>query len=169
MAFDLMVMLWVFKVLKAKGVDQRVIERLTNIYKDNITVVVVNGIPGKAIPNMRWSMKQGDLPSVFWFCYGIEPLLCYLEKRLQGLSIYSTPVLGPNLPGDPPLPPLTENLKLLGFVDDVKAAISSMHEFSLVDRASLMFEMASGCQLHRDPNSGKVRLLPLGSLPSKRI
>ena len=91
MAFDLMIMLWVFQVLRAKGVDQRVIERLKNIYQDNITVVVVNGVPGKAVKNTRWSMRQGDLPSVFWFCYGIEPLVIYLEKRLKGLTIYSSP------------------------------------------------------------------------------
>ena len=37
-----------------------------------------------------------------------------------------------------------------------------MNEFLLVDRASLLFEMASGCELHRDPASGKVKFLPLG-------
>ena len=37
-----------------------------------------------------------------------------------------------------------------------------MNEFLLVDRASLLFENASGCELHRDPASGKVKFLPLG-------
>ena len=37
-----------------------------------------------------------------------------------------------------------------------------MAEFSLVDQGSLLFEMASGCILHRDPASGKVKFLPLG-------
>ena len=37
-----------------------------------------------------------------------------------------------------------------------------MNEFLLVDRASLLFEKASGCELHRDPTSGKVKFLPLG-------
>ena len=37
-----------------------------------------------------------------------------------------------------------------------------MNEFLLVDRASLLFENASGCELHRDPTSGKVKFLPLG-------
>ena len=31
-----------------------------------------------------------------------------------------------------------------------------------MDRASLLFEQASGCELHRDPTSGKVKFLPLG-------
>ena len=45
-AFDKMSMLWIFKVLLAKGLDFRVIQRLFNIYKNNITVLVVNNIHG---------------------------------------------------------------------------------------------------------------------------
>ena len=161
-AFDFMVMLWVFKVLLAKGIDPAVIKRLENIYKENITVVVVNNILGKSFVNNRWSMRQGDLPSVYWFAYGIDPLVSYLEKRLQGITIYSTPMLGPTLPGTPRLPPQAEVYKLIAYVDDVKPAITSMNEFLLVDRASLLFENASGCELHRDPTSGKVKFLPLG-------
>ena len=32
----------------------------------------------------------------------------------------------------------------------------------MVDRGSAIFESASGCQLHRDPTSGKVKFLHLG-------
>ena len=52
-AFDYMVMLWVFKVLLAKGVDPAVIKRLKNIYVNNITTVVINNIPGNSFPNNR--------------------------------------------------------------------------------------------------------------------
>ena len=103
-----------------------------------------------------------ELPSSLWFCYGIDPLVSSLNQRLHGIKLYSTPVAGPVLPGVPPLAPLTETFKLLCYLDDVKPAISTMFEFILVDNASLLFERASGCQLHRDPNSGKVKLLPLG-------
>ena len=105
-AFDFMVMLWVFKVLLAKGLDPAVIDRLKNIYRENITIVVVNNVLGKAFINNRWSMRQGDLPSVFWFAYGIDPLVIYLDKRLLGITIYSTHMLGPTLPAEPPLPNL---------------------------------------------------------------
>ena len=83
-AFDFKVMLWVFQVLLAKGVDPAVISRLKNIYRNNITIVVVNNMLGKSFVDNRWSMRQGDLPSVYWFAYGIDPLITYLEKRLQG-------------------------------------------------------------------------------------
>ena len=133
-----------------------------NIYRNNITVVIVNNIPGKAFINERWSMRQGDLPSVFWFSYGIDPLILYLEKYLQGITVYSTPTLGPTLPHCPPLPPVEEKYQLIVYVDDVKPAITSMQEFLLVDRASLLFEKVSGCELHRDPTSSRVNFLSLG-------
>ena len=84
----------------------------------------------------------------------------------MGITLSSTPVYDPvplRLPPLRPLPclpPLQEVFKLLCFVDDLKVSITSMHEFILVDSASLLFENASGCKLHRDPNSGKVKFLP---------
>ena len=56
----------------------------------------------------------------------------------------------------------SEVYKLIAYVDDVKPSITSMHEFNIVDQGSALFEAASGCKLHRDPNSGKVKFLPLG-------
>ena len=91
-----------------------------------------------------------------WFAYGIDPLICFLEKRLQGILIHSLPIHGP--PPDEksgPLPNLEIRYKLIGYADDLKPSITAMHEFSLVDRASLLFEKSSGCKLNSDPRSGK--------------
>ena len=49
----------------------------------------------------------------------------------------------------------------MAYADDVKPAISSMSEFSLVDRACGLMERGSGVKLHRDPDSGKVKFLAL--------
>ena len=46
-AFDFLVMNWVFLVLQKKGVSEAVINRLRNLYTDNISIVVVNNIEGK--------------------------------------------------------------------------------------------------------------------------
>ena len=37
-----------------------------------------------------------------------------------------------------------------------------MAEFYLVDKACKLFELASGCKLHRDPASNKCKILALG-------
>ena len=37
-----------------------------------------------------------------------------------------------------------------------------MEEFLLVDRACKLFELSSGCKLHRDPASNKCKFLALG-------
>ena len=52
--------------------------------------------------------------------------------------------------------------KLTAYVDDVNPSVTSMQEFKLIDKGSALFEAASGCMLHRDPSSGKVKFLPLG-------
>ena len=41
-AFDYMVLLWVLKVLKAKGLDQEVNNMILNMYDNSLTVVVAN-------------------------------------------------------------------------------------------------------------------------------
>ena len=112
--------------------------------------------------NLRWSVRQGDRPSSILFCYGIDPHLDWLFRRLRGIPIYSMPAAGPVLEREPFPLSHTETYRLIGYIDDVKPAITSMAEFSLVDRGSAIFEAASGCILHRDPSSGKVKFLPLG-------
>ena len=160
-AFDWLCLDWVYKVLHKKGMPRQVLGRLQNLYRENIAIVVVNNMHGAAVRNDRLSLKQGDLPSMILFSYGIDPLLDYLEKRLQGILISSLPSHGPVQLGAAPIPPLEERYKLIGYADDVKPAITSMQEFSIVDRAMGLFEGASGCKLHRDPASQKCKFLPL--------
>ena len=163
-AFDYLVMSWVFMVLKKKGVRQAVIDRLTNLYQYNWSIVVVNNMEGKHIKNNRLSLRQGDVPSMFFFAYGIDPLISYLESRLTVILIYSLPVHGPAFSDSVSgiLPAIEERFKVISYADDLKPAITSMEEFSLVNTASAMFEAASGCRLHRNPSSNKCKFLPLG-------
>ena len=88
---------WVFSVLQKKGLSQEVINRYINLYQDNLSVIVVNNIEGKCIKNLRLYLRQGDIPSMIFFAYGIDPLISYLDKRLTGILITSLPVLGPAL------------------------------------------------------------------------
>ena len=79
---------------------------------------------------------------MFFFAYGIDPLICYLESRLTGILIHSLPVQGPAPPGSVSgtLPPLEERYKVISFADDLKPAITSMEEFSLVNISSALFD-----------------------------
>ena len=88
-AFDFLVMSWVFLVLKRKGLAEAVISRLKNLYEDNLSIIVVNNIEGKCVKNIRLSLRQGDIPSMYFFAYGIDPLISYLDKRLSGILITS--------------------------------------------------------------------------------
>ena len=162
--FDWLDMAWVYLVLSKKGVSDKVIQRIKNLYNDSVSVVMVNNIQGRVFPNIRGSLRQGDKPSMFWFSVGIDPLLNYLEKRLQGILISSIPVHGPTLPNQnsPVLDPMKEEYKVQAYADDVKPAITTMEEFDIVDEACTLLEKASGVKLHRDPATEKVKFLPLG-------
>ena len=153
----------VYLVLARKGVSQEVIN-IDRLYKQSFTIVVVNNIPGRTLPNIRGSFREGDIPSMFWFAIGIDPLLIYLDKRLTGIPIATLPVAGPppETSAGQALPPLVQLYKVVAYADDVKPSISSMQEFLLVDNACCLIERASGVKLHRDPAAGKVKFLALG-------
>ena len=103
---------------------------------NNITIVVVNNVLGKAFTNYRLSLRQGDVPSMDWFAYGIN----YLDKRLKVILIHSLPIHGPSPSGAAwPLSPVEERYILVGYADDLKPAVTSMQEFSLVGTASASF------------------------------
>ena len=63
--FDWLDMAWVYLVLEVMGVAVNVIERIRNLYADSISVVMVNNVQGRAFPNLRGSLRQGDIPSMF--------------------------------------------------------------------------------------------------------
>ena len=137
------------------------INRLKNLYSKSISIFVVKDVPGKAVPSLCESLCQGELPSMHIFCYGIDPLIVYLEKQLKGILIASLPVSGPVTQSDPPLKPIEERYKVIGYADDVKPAISNINQFSVVDKGMTLFEKASGCKLNRNPANKKCKFLPL--------
>ena len=132
------------------------------MYTHNLSVVVVNNVQGAAVENVRLTLRQGDVPGMELFCFGIDPLLHRLERLLQGILIASVPVHGPSPQGMPPLPKLEQRFKLIGYADDTKPAITNMEEFTTVDNSLALFERASGCKVHRDPLNKKCKFLPLG-------
>ena len=79
-----------------------------------------------------------------WFAIGIDPLLLLLERKLQGIQICSLPAAGPLEMTQVMLPPVEERYKVYGLADDVKASVSCMSEFSVIEDAVKLFESSSG-------------------------
>ena len=90
-------------MLLAKGLSQDNTARFLNMYRDAAIRVVVNNEVGKEIKVKR-CVRQGAPPSMLLFLYNVDPVIVFLEKRLTGILLYSMPVLGPGLPGQPNLP-----------------------------------------------------------------
>ena len=59
-AFDWLCMDWVQLVLLRKGMAREAVARITNLYYNNSTFIVVNNKLGKTIENRRHSLRQGD-------------------------------------------------------------------------------------------------------------
>ena len=134
-AFDWLVLSWVWKVMTKLGVDSSVVARLARLYEDSRTIVVVNNKLGRILHDTRGSLRQGGCASMQWFAIGIDPLVRYLERRLQGILISSLPVLGPAFHGETmPLPPLQEHFKLMAYCDELKPSVSCM-AIKIIDEA----------------------------------
>ena len=91
-AFCNMVTTWCYQVLAKKGIDKQVISRYKHLYEDNVSLVVGNNIVGKAVKNIRQSIRQGDKFAIELFSFMMDPFLEYSAKRLKGILIYSSPV-----------------------------------------------------------------------------
>ena len=57
---------------------------------------------------------------------------------------------------------LTEKYTLISYVNDLKPAVNYIEEIILCMDKCAKLEGASGVQFHRDPTSGKVKILPVG-------
>ena len=104
-AFCNMVVTWCLQVMYRKGLDPAVIARYRNLYDDNFSIIVVNGVQGRCVKNTRMSVRQGDKFAMELFSFGMDPILGYLKRRLTGILIHSAPVQGPVLLPIPPPPP----------------------------------------------------------------
>ena len=103
-AFCNMVATWCYKVMCRKGLCEEVLARYQNLYEDNLSIIVVNNLQGKCVINTRQSIRLGDKFAMELFSYGMDPILGYLEKRLQGILVHSIPIQGPVLLPRPPRP-----------------------------------------------------------------
>ena len=50
----------------------------------------------------------------------------------------------------------------MGYIDDVKAVVTTIQEFTTLDNALQLYKKASGSELHRDPSTRKCQILTLG-------
>ena len=89
-AFDMMVSSWPIKVLVKKGVGPVMEAWLKSLFDNVYSTVVANGVLEATIKLER-SLRQGDLPSMTLFAFGIYPHLSRLLERLQGIPLYTRP------------------------------------------------------------------------------
>ena len=159
--FDFLCLKFVRSVLRKKGVCEAVLERLERLYIRGTTRVSVNNFLGSPIKNIMQSLCQGDL-SMLWFILAMDPLLKSLKHLLRGIVIWTVQVEGPLEEGKLGPLLLKETFVVCGYADDVKPMVNNMDEVKIIVEQCTKLEKASGVKLHRNPQSGKCKLLPLG-------
>ena len=107
------------------AIAKEVIKRYSNFYQDNFSIIEVTNMSGKTVRNSRLSLHQGDIPSMFFFAFGIDPLIVYLEKKQPSFMISSLPLLGP---AHHVLSAPEECYNVVSYAYDLKSAITTMHE-----------------------------------------
>ena len=100
---------------------------------------------------------------MLFFCYVIDPILHSLNSLLTGFTRLSIPLHGPLSQHQSSPSLLSDTLKLISYANDLKPFIRTMEEISLIIEECSRLELALGVQLHRDPASGKVKILLLGN------
>merc|ERR1712105_95341 len=123
---------------------------------------IINNEQQVRILNRRKNIKQGDKTSSLFYCFAMEGVLLHLNNKLQGHVYHKLPTVGPKHPklGGPN--PVEARQKAMGYIDDVKAVVTSVQEFTTLDNALQLYEKSSGSELHRDPTTKKCQILTLG-------
>ena len=99
---------------------------------------------------------------MLFFCLAIDPLLHSLNSQLTGFTRLTISLPGPVNEMESSPPQLKETLKLISYADDLKPVVHSLDEITFYIMECNKLELASGVQLHRNPMSGKVKILLLG-------
>ena len=163
-AYDLLAVSWTWLVLEAKGCSPSFVSTMRRIYEESpdYVITIINNEQQKKILNLRNSIKQGCRGSTELFTHSIDPVLAKLDRNLAGICYHKMATEGPKHPVLGPPLAVETRLKLIGFVDDIKAILRSIEEFKLLDGTISLFEKSSGSRLHRDPATKKCQLLALG-------
>ena len=160
--FDFLQMDFVYFCMRKYGFSDKAINIFKNVYGSALALSVVNGQRSKIINDLRETLRQGGSGSMQIFNIGVNPLIQQLEIELEGVTLYSLPVLGPVEEHEERMIPMEKKTSIIGYVDDLNPVITKVEEFNILNSYLILFERASGCKFHRDPSSQKCKITPLG-------
>jgi hypothetical protein len=86
-AFDRISHTYILSVLRSYGFSERFIASIRMMYEDTMSALQVNGHLSAPIP-IQCGVRQGCPLSMILFALCLDPLLRYLDGRLQGLRVH---------------------------------------------------------------------------------
>ncbi|NXR05488.1 PO21 protein, partial [Sagittarius serpentarius] len=83
-AFDTVAHSHIIMALKQKGIDNHIINLITNLYQNTETRIKISKDIQTDPIEIKIGVKQGDPTSPFLFNLAMDPLLCKLEEEGSG-------------------------------------------------------------------------------------
>jgi len=135
-AFDRISHTYLLTVLRSYGFDAGFIECIRMLYENATSVIQVNGHISTPIP-IECGVRQGCHLSMILFVLCLNPLLYYLDERLQGLRAHRTQL----------------KTTVIVYTDNVSILMTSQEDVRTVRAAIECYEKATGATLNIEKSS----------------
>ena len=142
-AYDKTYIPFICNVLRKMKFGDIFINFVKTMHTDSSTRFVLNNL--SSIVNILQSLRQGDPLAMALFIIFIEPLLMFLKRNLNGLSVSG------------------QFQKDEDYVDDISVFSSTDNDLFVMNNAFLAFESLTGCVLNRK----KSKIMGLGQWSSR--
>jgi exonuclease III len=129
------------EVLLHYGYGAGMVTRIMNLYDGATSSIRLNGFLSAPLPILA-SVRQGCPLSMMLYAHVLDPLLCALNSRLQGIRLGGR-----------------AHPAAIAYADDVTIFLTSPTEIPILTELITVYEQATGAQI----NPGKSKLLGLGT------
>jgi hypothetical protein len=125
-AFDNISHTYLFKMLKVYGFSERFQQRIKSMYEGATSSVQINGHISSSVP-IKCSIRQGCPLSMQLFVLCLNPLLCVLDEKLNGIRLRCR----------------SKNTTVGAYADDVTTFVTSPADIELIQEAVTCYQAAS--------------------------
>ena len=130
-AFDRISHTYLMAVLRSYGFDEGFIQCIRMMYDNATSVIQINGHISHPIP-IQCGVRQGCPLSMILFVLCLNPLLCHLDERLQGLCVHGS----------------QRKTTVIAYADDVSILVTSQEDVRIIRDAIDCYEKATGTILN---------------------
>jgi hypothetical protein len=122
-AFDRIFHTYLWTVMHSYGCREGIIDSIAMMYENATSVIQINSHLSTPIPN-RCEVRQGCPLSMILFALCLNPLLYYLDERLQGIRVTGR----------------QRKKTVIAYADDVSISVTSKEDVRIIREAITCYE-----------------------------